>query len=57
MERIDCSKCKHRRNGRFECKYDFRWASNAGGRAVDCKEDVYHCRDYEEKESEDENYD
>lgn len=51
---IDCLKCKHWRDGYLECKHDFRAAATAGGGAADCKEDVWFCQDYEEKE-EDEN--
>jgi len=53
MSRIDCLKCEHWHDT-FGCKYDFRWAANAGGRGVDCKEDVWFCQDYEEKQEENE---
>jgi|GEM_PF-1239901 len=51
MNRIDCLKCE-RWHDTFGCKYGFRWAANAGGRGVDCKEDVWFCQDYEEKQEE-----
>ena len=52
MARIECSKCKNENNN-HGCKYDFRMAANAGGAAVDRKEDVWFCQDYEEKEVDD----
>ncbi|MDR0287226.1 MAG: hypothetical protein LBI03_05920 [Clostridiales bacterium] len=48
MDKIDCLKCVHWEGGQFECEYNFRWAANAGGRGVDCREDVWFCQDYEE---------
>jgi len=56
MGKIDCSKCENKHHlKKFGCKYDFRHASNAGGAAVDCIEDVWFCLDYEEIEED--NYD
>ena len=52
MDRVDCLKCENWRGGHRECKHGFRSASTAGGSAVTCKEDVYRCRDYDEKEEE-----
>ena len=54
MARIDCSKCKND-DAHHGCKYGFRWAANAGGAAVDCKQDVWFCQDYDEIEED--NYD
>lgn len=50
MNRINCLKCENWDN-QFECKVDFRTAANAGGRGVDCKEDVWFCQDYNEKDA------
>jgi hypothetical protein len=50
MPKIDCLECKHWRDGYLECEYGFRSAATAGGSAADCKEYVWSCRDYEEKE-------
>jgi len=49
--KIDCLKCENW-NGQFGCKVGFRMAANAGGRGVNCKEDVWFCQDYNEKETE-----
>jgi len=51
MDKIDCLKCEYWLGEHIECEYSFRWASNAGGAAVDCKEDVWRCQDYKEKEN------
>ena len=52
MPKVECYKCKNENDGypRSGCNYNFRMAANAGGRAVDRKEDVWFCQDYEEKE-------
>jgi len=50
MAKVNCLECEHWRGGHLECKYQFRSAATAGGGAADCKEDVWFCRDYEEKE-------
>ena len=49
MGKIDCTKCKNITNGP-DCKHGFRMASNAGGAAVDCTEDVWFCTDYDEED-------
>jgi len=54
VNRIDCQKCKHWWGDQLECKHGYRWASNAGGAAADCKEHVCRCRDYEENIEDDE---
>ena len=44
-------KCENKHSlDKIGCKHGFRWASNAGGRAVDCIEDVWFCMDYKEIE-------
>jgi len=53
MARVNCLECENWRGGHLECKFGFRAAATAGGSAADCKEDVWSCRDYEEKETED----
>ena len=49
MGKTDCTKCSNT-YGVHGCKYDFRMAANAGGAAVDSKDDVWFCRDYDEIE-------
>ena len=56
MPQVKCTQCKNWRGDYLECKFGFRSASTAGGSAPDCKEHVWFCRDYEEKE-EDDQYD
>jgi hypothetical protein len=53
MSKVYCLECKHWQDERSDCEHRFRWASNAAGRGVNCREDVWFCQDYEEKESED----
>ena len=48
MARVKCSNCKNEK-GNSDCQYGFRMAANAGGRGVDCRQDVWFCQDYEEK--------
>jgi len=48
MAKVNCLECKNRKDP-IDCQYQFRWASNAGGRGVDCREDVWFCTDYEEE--------
>ena len=56
MVNINCLECEHWRGGQLECQYGFRMASDGGGRAVDCKEDVWRCQDFSEKENENDEY-
>ena len=48
MAKVNCSDCENWTDT-FGCKYQFRMAANAGGAAVDCKENVWFCQDYDEK--------
>ena len=51
MARVECNNCKNENSyPGTGCKYGFRMAANAGGAAVDRKENVWFCQDYDEKE-------
>jgi len=52
MAKVNCTDCKNWSES-FRCKYQFRGASDAGGRSVECHEDVWFCQDYDEKTEED----
>ena len=57
MSEINCLKCENWRGGHLECKHGFRMAADGGGRSVDCKENVWFCQDYEEREENENEYD
>ena len=48
MSKVNCLECEHWKE-MFGCEFQFRWAANAGGRGVNCKEDVWFCQDYSQK--------